>query len=48
MLEPLNQTVLERNTMKNAILKFLDDDLFVAGTALGLFGLSYFIEAVSR
>jgi hypothetical protein len=34
--------------MKNVILRFLDDDLLVAGTALGLFGLIYFIEAVSR
>jgi hypothetical protein len=35
-------------TMKNVILRFLDDDLLVAGTALGLFSLIYFIEAVIR
>lgn len=34
--------------MKNTLLRFLDNDLFVAGAALGLFGLSYFIEVVSR
>ena len=34
--------------MKNAILKFLDDDLCVFGAALSLLVLSYIVEVVSR